>query len=74
MQKISVQLSVDELQALITLTENQFFRIKFIDPRMPGHKARPGEVEAAQSAVGILKEALRKQRGYDKNDKRDLTA
>jgi hypothetical protein len=59
MQKIKFELSLDELQALITLTENQFFRIKFLDPKMPGYKGRPAEVEAAQSAIVVLKESLR---------------
>lgn len=67
MQKIKFELSLDELQALITLTENQFFRIKFLDSKMPGYKGRPAEVEAAQSAIEVLKEALRKIKGYEKH-------
>jgi hypothetical protein len=66
MPKITVQLSLDELQSLIKLTENQFFRIKFIDPKMPGYKAHPSELEAAQSAVAVLKEALSRINGYHK--------
>jgi hypothetical protein len=66
MKKITVELTPEELEALLTLTENQFFRIKFIDPKMPGSKGRPAEVECAQSAVAILKEALRKQKGFNK--------
>ena len=66
MPKITVQLSLDELQSLIKLTEHQFFRIKFIDPKMPGYKGRPGEVEAALSAVAVLKEALSKINGFHK--------
>jgi hypothetical protein len=64
MSKITVQLTPEELQALVTLTENQFFRIKYLDPKMPGYKGRPKEVEAAQSAVHILQTALRKEKGF----------
>jgi hypothetical protein len=39
MKKITVQLTAAELQALVTPSENQFFRLKFIDPKMPGYKA-----------------------------------
>jgi len=64
MSKITVQLTPEELQALVTLTENQFFRIKYLDPKMPGYKGRPKEVEAAQSAVHVLQAALRKEKGF----------
>src|SRR5450631_567924 len=47
--------TMEELQALVTLTENQFFRIKFLDPKMPGYKARPDELKAAQSAVAVIR-------------------
>ena len=64
MKKITVQLTVEELQALVTLTENQFFRMKFLDPKMPGYKARPDELKAAQSAVAVIRKALDKEKGY----------
>ena len=47
MAKITIQLTTEELQALLTLADNQFFRIKYIDPKLPGHKARPEELRAA---------------------------
>ena len=55
---------MEELQALVTLTENQFFRIKFLDPKMPGYRARPEELKAAQSAVAIIHKALDKEKGF----------
>ena len=64
MKTITVQLTVEELQALVTLTENQFFRIKFLDPKMPGYKARPDELKAAQSAVAVIRKVLDKEKGY----------
>ena len=63
-KKITVQLTSEELQALVTLTENQFFRLKYIDPKMPGHKAHPEQLKNAQSAVQVLQEALKKQKGF----------
>ena len=41
MRKITVQLTVEELQALVTLAENQFFRIKFLDPKSLATKPVP---------------------------------
>jgi hypothetical protein len=64
MKKITIQLTAEELHALVALSENQFFRLKYIDPKMPGYKARPEELQAAQSAVHVLQEALRKEKGF----------
>jgi hypothetical protein len=63
-RKIKIELTVEELQALVTLTENQFFRIKFLDPKMPGYKARPEELKAARSAVATIHEALNEEKGF----------
>lgn len=63
MKKISVQLTVEELQAILTLTENQFFRMRFIDPKLPGYKANPEELEHAKSAVEALQAAMKKEKG-----------
>jgi hypothetical protein len=64
MKKITIQLTAEELRSLVTLSENQFFRLKYIDPKMPGYKARPDELRAAQSAVQVLQEALKKEKGF----------
>jgi hypothetical protein len=64
-KKIALQFSVEELQALVTLSENQFFRLKYIDPKMPGFKANPEHFRSAQSAVGLLADALRKEKGFE---------
>jgi len=55
---------MEELQALLTLADNQFFRIKYIDPKIPGHKERPDELRAAQSAVQVLQNALKAGKGF----------
>ncbi len=64
MAKIRIELTKEELQALVTLADNQFFRIKYIDPKIPGHKERPEELRAAQSAVQVLQSALRAMKGF----------
>ena len=64
MKKITVQLTAEELQALVTLSENQFFRLKYIDPKMPGYQAHPEALRVAQSAVQVLEDALRKEKGF----------
>lgn len=59
MKKISISLTFEELQALATLADNQLFRVKYIDPKMPGYSIHPKELEIASSAVQILTEALK---------------
>jgi hypothetical protein len=64
MKKIKIELTVEELQALVTLAENQFFRMKFLDPKIPGYKAKPEEMMAAQSAVATIHKALNREKGF----------
>ena len=64
MAKMSIELTMEELQALVTLADNQLFRVKYIDPKLPGHKARPDELLAAQSAVQVLQNALKAKKGF----------
>jgi len=63
MAKIGIELTLEELQALVTLANNQFFRMKYIDPKIPGHKERPDELRAAQSAVQVLENTLKAKKG-----------
>jgi hypothetical protein len=64
MKKIRIELTEEELQALVTLAENQFFRMKFLDPKIPGYKAKPDEMRAAQSAVATIHKALNVEKGF----------
>jgi len=59
MRKISVALTLDELQAVLTLAENQLFRVKHIDPKIPGYIVHPEELQVASSAVQVLAEAVK---------------
>jgi len=64
MPQIPVKLSVDEIQALLEMVENQLFRMKFIDTKLPGHKANPEKIKHSGSAVSTLQEALKRAKGY----------
>jgi len=59
MKKISVALTQEELQTLLTLAENQLFRVKHIDPKMPGYIVQPRQIEVANAALLVLGEALK---------------
>jgi hypothetical protein len=63
MRKISVEFSLEQLQALVTLADNQLFRLKYIDPRMPGHVNRPEELELCKEAVQVVQTALNTAKG-----------
>jgi len=63
-KKIKIDLSAEELKVLTTLAENQFFRMKYIDPRMPGYTISPETFRASQSATALLSEAMKKERGF----------
>ena len=65
MQSIIVELSVEEAKALLQISNNQMFRLKFLDPKMPGYKARPGELEAVERAVKTLETALKSPKTAD---------
>jgi hypothetical protein len=58
-QKVRLQLTVEQVKAVTTLLEDQVFRVKFIDPKMPGYKKNPEQVLAAESALAILKESVK---------------
>ena len=59
-----MKLSVGELQALLELVDNQLFRMKYIDPRIPGHKDNPEMLELATSAVSTLRGTFNKVKGF----------
>jgi hypothetical protein len=63
-KKIKLDLNTEELKALTTLAENQLFRMKFIDPRLPGYHIEPEVFRASQSATALLSDAMKKERGF----------
>ena len=62
-RKIKLELSSDELKVLTTLADNQMFRMRFIDPKIPGYKVDPDSFRASQSVIGMLHVALDAQNG-----------
>lgn len=62
--QIPVKFSPEEIQALLKMVENQLFRMKFIDTKLPGHRANPAQLQYSISAVNILKEAFAKTKSY----------
>jgi len=63
MQQLSVKVSVQEIKALLELVDNQLFRMKFIDSRIPGHIANPEQLALATSAIDTLKKTYNKAMG-----------
>ena len=55
MKRIALKLTVEELRLLVNLASDQLFRREFIDPRMPGHRAIPGEVAFGKALIGRLR-------------------
>jgi hypothetical protein len=64
-KNINLPLTPEELKALISLAESQMFRMKFIDPRIPGYKITPEAFSAAQSALRLL-HATAINEGYER--------
>ena len=61
--KIRVELSAEELQASIRFLEDQIFRVKFIDPKIPGNQSNVSQLRAAESTLLLLQEALKTRSG-----------
>jgi hypothetical protein len=68
MPKLSVPLSLEEAQALLELVDNQLFRMKFIDSRMPGYKANPEKLRVSTSAVDAVRVVVNKAKGIKAKD------
>ena len=51
MKHVSLAVTAEELRLLASLASDQLFRRQFIDPRMPGYKSNPGEVEMGKALV-----------------------
>jgi hypothetical protein len=64
MKKIAVGFSLEELETILAMADNQLFRIKYIDSKMPGHISRPEELKAAQSVVQLLRDAFKDAKGF----------
>ena len=55
MKRINFTVTVEELRLLASLATDQLFRRQFIDPRMPGYKGSPEEVDLGKALVGRMR-------------------
>ena len=51
MKRINFTVTVDELRLLASLASDQLFRRQFIDPKMPGYKGDPEEIDIGKALV-----------------------
>ena len=58
-KKLSLELTVEELEVLLPLASDQLFRNEFIDTRMPGSKKSIEEIRSAKALISRIKERLR---------------
>jgi hypothetical protein len=62
MKNINFVLTLEELRLLASLASDQLFRRQFIDPKMPGYKGSPEEVEAGKALVGRMHATINEAR------------
>ena len=55
MTHVSVKLTIKELTLLANLAADQLFRREFIDPKMPGQKLNPFEIQLGKTLVARLR-------------------
>jgi hypothetical protein len=55
MKRINFSLTIEELKLLATLASDQLFRRQFIDPKMPGYKDSPEELDLGKALVGRMR-------------------
>jgi hypothetical protein len=63
MKTIKIEVTLDELLLLTTLTSDQLFRREFIDPKMPGYKRDRAELAMGKDLVLRLKSMAREASG-----------
>jgi hypothetical protein len=51
MTTIIVKFTTQEIELLSSLASDQLFRREFIDPRLPGHRANPAELNLGKKLV-----------------------
>jgi len=58
MKNINFVLTLEELRLLASLASDQLFRRQFIDPKMPGYKSNPEEVDIGKALVVRMRSIL----------------
>jgi hypothetical protein len=54
MKNINFSITFEELRLLATLASDQLFRRQFIDPKMPGYKGVPEEIDIGKALLGRM--------------------
>lgn len=52
---MTLKLTLEELKLLATLASDQLFRRQFIDPKMPGYRTNPAEINLGKALVARLR-------------------
>lgn len=54
-------MSKDEIRAVLSLADDQIFRLKFIDRKIPGYKFDEQKFESGLLGVEVLRHALKEE-------------
>lgn len=57
-KKLSLELTVEELEVLLPLASDQLFRNEFIDTRLPGFERNSAKLQSAKAVLNRIKERL----------------
>jgi hypothetical protein len=57
--KVRINLTVQELEANIHFLHDPIFRVKHIDPNIPGNRPNHDQLKAAESTLAVLQEAMK---------------
>ncbi len=55
MKHVTIKLTMEELELLISLAADQSFRREFIDPKMPGYKSNREEIGVTKALIERLR-------------------
>jgi hypothetical protein len=55
MKRITLTFTEEEIKLLASLASDQLFRRQFIDPKMPGYRGSPKDIELGKELVGRLR-------------------
>lgn len=63
MNKLTVRMAKDQMRAVLSLADDQIFRLKFIDRKIPGYKYDGQKLESGVLGVEVLRQALKGEQG-----------
>jgi hypothetical protein len=63
MNKLTVRMARDQMRAVLSLADDQIFRLKFIDRKIPGYKYDAQKLESGVLGVEVLRQALKGEQG-----------